>query len=152
MEPNHKSTLDYNEIVDGIFIGTNQCCQLHFDEILAKQEGISADISLEEKKIDQPFGVEFYAWMPVVDHQPPTQDQLTLGAENLKNLVRLKKKVYVHCKNGHGRAPTLMAAYLILKGKTTDEALALINDKRPTTHIQKTQIKALKDFAKTLRS
>lgn len=33
MKPHsHKTTLEYDHVVDGIFIGTNQCCQTHFDE------------------------------------------------------------------------------------------------------------------------
>jgi len=50
-------TLEYNYITNGIYIGTNQCCQTHFDEKL-KKEGIEADISLEEEKIDAPFGIQ----------------------------------------------------------------------------------------------
>lgn len=58
MTDTHDSALDYDEITDGISIGTNQCCRAHFDERL-RQEGITADISLEEDRVDQPFGVEF---------------------------------------------------------------------------------------------
>ncbi len=50
--------LEYNYITDGIYIGTNQCCQTHFDQTL-KKEGIEADISLEGERIDVPFGVKF---------------------------------------------------------------------------------------------
>ena len=32
--------LEYDHITDGIYIGTNQCCQTHFDERL-KKEGIT---------------------------------------------------------------------------------------------------------------
>jgi len=34
--PDHKP-LDYDYITDGIYIGTNVCCQLHFDERLVDQ-------------------------------------------------------------------------------------------------------------------
>ncbi|MBI5023032.1 MAG: hypothetical protein HZC05_02605 [Candidatus Magasanikbacteria bacterium] len=57
-------TLEYSYIADGIYIGTNQCCQTHFDEKLRK-EGITANISLEEERIDAPFGVEFFIWIPI---------------------------------------------------------------------------------------
>ena len=45
METHLHDKLDFNYIVDGIYIGTNQCCQTHFNEKLTA-EGISADISL----------------------------------------------------------------------------------------------------------
>ena len=57
--------LEYNNITNGIYIGTNQCCQTHFDEEL-KKEGITADISLEEDRLDAPFGVDFYVWIPTI--------------------------------------------------------------------------------------
>lgn len=144
MEQNH-GKLDYNYIDDGIYIGTNQCCQMHFDETLA-QDGISADISLEKDRLDAPFGVDVYVWIPVENHMAPTSDQLTFGVAVLKKLVAMKKRVYVHCKNGHGRAPTLVAAYLVAKGAKLEDALALIKSKRPSIHLQDAQIEALKTW------
>lgn len=139
--------LEYSYITDGIYIGTNQCCQTHFDERL-KKEGIVADISLEEERIDTPFGLEFYVWIPIKNHTAPTQDQLDFGVSILEKLVSAGKKVYVHCQNGHGRAPTMVAAYLIRKGKSVDEAIDFIKKKRPAIHLEKTQKEALTKFAK----
>lgn len=145
MKPDHSDSLDYSYIVDGIYIGTNQCCQSHFEESLLKQ-GIEADISLEEDKIDQPFGVSFYLWLPVKDKTPPSQEQLDFGARAIENLVKLGKKTYIHCRLGHGRAPTLVAAYLIIQGKSVDEAIEFIKSKRPSTHLEEVQIKALRNI------
>ncbi|MEK6853994.1 MAG: dual specificity protein phosphatase, partial [Nanoarchaeota archaeon] len=55
-------------------------------------------------------------------------------------------KVYVHCKAGHGRSPTLVAAYFILKGKSVKEALVSVRRKRPGIHPTYAQMKALKKF------
>lgn len=142
-------TLEYNYITDGIYIGTNQCCQTHFDEKL-KSEGIEADISLEEERVDTPFGVQFYTWIPIKNHTNPTREQLEFGVTALEKLVALKKKVYVHCQNGHGRAPTMVAAYLIKKGKSVDEAIDFIKEKRPTIHLEGVQKDALVKFSKNL--
>jgi len=139
--------LEYNEIADGIYIGTNQCCQTHFDEKL-KKEGITADISLEEDRLDAPFGVDFYIWMPVQNHTAPKHEQLEFGVSVLEKLVSMGKKAYVHCKNGHGRAPTLIAAYLVKKGKSPAEAESFIKSKRPTMHLEDVQRQALEDFSK----
>ena len=137
--------LQYNYITDGIYIGTNQCCQTHFDEKLTK-EGITADISLEEDRIDAPFGVEFSVWIPVKNHVSPTPDQLEFGVSVLEKLVSLGRKIYVHCKNGHGRAPTLVAAYLVKNGKTPQEAEEYIRQRRPTIHLENVQRQALINF------
>lgn len=149
MKNNHSQIreLEYNYITDGIYIGTNQCCQTHFDEQL-KKEGITADISLEEDRLDAPFGVDFYVWIPVKNHTPPSPDQLEFGVSTLEKLVGMGNKIYVHCKNGHGRAPTLVAAYLIRKGKTPEAAEAFIKSKRPTMHLEEVQRKALHDLSR----
>jgi len=141
--------LDYNYITDGIFIGNNQCCMIGISEIL-KKENIVADISLEDTQLDQPFGVEMYTWIPTPDHTPPTQDQLSFGSSVLTKLVSQNKKVYVHCKNGHGRASTLVSAYLISKGSSVEDAIALIKEKRPTMHLQDNQKEALRIFTKNI--
>ena len=123
---------EYDHITDGIYIGTNQCCQIHFDEKL-KVEGITADISLEEDRLDVPFGVDFYVWIPVKNHTVPKRDQLEFGV----------------WKNGHGRAPTLVASYLIRKGKNAEEAEAFIKSKRPSMHLDDIQREALQEFVKS---
>lgn len=147
MRDRHPKPLEYNYITDGIYIGTNQCCQTHFEETLT-QDGVSADISLEEDRLDAPFGVEFYVWIPVKNHSAPTRDQLEFGVSVLEKIIAMKKKVYVHCKNGHGRAPTLVAAYLVRKGKSPEEAEAFIKSKRPSMHLEDTQRQALEEFSK----
>lgn len=142
-----QNKLDFAYIADGIYIGTNQCCQTHFDENLINK-GITADISLEEERIDAPFGVEFYVWIPVKNHMPPAPDQLEFGVSVLEKLVSMREKVYVHCKNGHGRAPTLVMAYLVKNGKTPEDAEAFVKTKRPQIHLEEVQREALRNFSK----
>ncbi len=148
--PSHSHPkLDYNYITDGIYIGTNQCCQAHFDERLIKK-GISADISLEDQRLDAPFGVQFYIWIPVKNHTAPKSDQMSFGVSVLERLSVLERRMYVHCKNGHGRAPTLAAAYLMKKrGISPAEAEGFIKSQRSSVHIEPVQRKALVRFARS---
>ncbi|PIR82587.1 hypothetical protein COU20_01325 [Candidatus Kaiserbacteria bacterium CG10_big_fil_rev_8_21_14_0_10_59_10] len=143
-------TLDYNYIADGMYIGTNQCCALGLSEVL-KKEGVTVDISLEDVRLDHPFGVAMYVWLPTPDHTPPTADQLSFGVAALKEAVRQKRKVYVHCKNGHGRASTMVSAYFISLGKTVEEAIGIIKRGRPTIHLQDSQREMLEEFSRTVR-
>jgi len=117
-----------------------------------KKENITVDISLEEIRIDQPYGVEAYLWLPTPDHTPPTQDQLVLGATTLDTLVKQGKKVYVHCKNGHGRASTLVIAYLVMQGYTEEEAELVVKKARPTMHLQDNQKNTLDKFIKIFQN
>lgn len=140
----HKG-FDYDQMTDEVFIGTNMCCQFGFNrELLSKD--VKADISLEKERIDSPIGVDYFLWLPTEDYQAPSPDQLSLGVATLKFLIDKKIKVYVHCKNGHGRAPTLFAAYLISQGASVDGAIKTIQEKRPGIHLTKVQIAALQAF------
>lgn len=140
---------DYNKVTEYIYLGSNQCCQVHFKPSLLKK-GVKADISLEKERLDSPFGVDYFLWLPVKDRTPPTPKQMLVGAKTIKDFVDNKIKVYVHCKRGHTRSPTLVAAYFILEGMTTTEAIKKVRLKRKVTHLTQSQIKALKRFEKNV--
>jgi protein-tyrosine phosphatase len=123
-----KLVFEYNQITPYIYIGTDLCCKLHFKKSLIKKR-IKADISLEEEKIDHPKGAEYYLWIPTKNKTPPTQKQLLLGSDFINQLVKNKIKLYVHCRRGHGRAPTLVAAYFISKGMGVKQAIETIRKK-----------------------
>jgi protein-tyrosine phosphatase len=138
--------MSYSQINDDIWLGTNSCCITHFEEDLLKK-GITADISLEAERIDAAEGVETYLWLPTIDKTAPTQKALWLGTDFMQNVIQAGDKVYVHCMNGHGRGPTLVAAYLIkFEGMTTEDAMNAVKTKRPEIHLEEVQIAALKEF------
>jgi protein-tyrosine phosphatase len=111
------------------------------------QLGFDADIDLEELRAEEPPHTKIYLWLPTKDHTPPIIQQLKIGVSALTSLVEQHMKVYVHCKNGHGRAPTLVAAYLISQGMGVDEAFAFIKKRRPVIHPEPGQVEALNEFA-----
>ncbi len=146
-----QAKLNYNQIDNYIYVGTNMCCTIALDPELIKK-GISADISLEEKKVDAPLGVDYYIWLPTKDHYAPSLEKMLFGVLSLDYFVQNKIKTFVHCKEGHTRAPTLVAAYLIYSRKlTTEQAIKLIKKKRPVTHISPQQLSALHEFEKYLQ-
>jgi len=142
--------LNYDYIADGIYIGTNQCCILGLVEVL-KREDITADVSLEEDKLDAPYGVDVYIWIPVVDEMAPTYEQLSFGVESIEKLVSQNRKIYVHCKNGHGRAPTFVAAYLIRKGYGLEDAINFVKSKRPSIHLHEPQQELLEKYSVNIK-
>lgn len=74
----HGVTIEYSKIVPQIYLGTNACCKLHFKRELINN-GIKADISMEEERIDAAWGVDYFLWLPTRDHMAPKQHQLMLG-------------------------------------------------------------------------
>lgn len=140
--------VNYSQITENIWIGNNMCCMIHGKELLAL--GFDADIDLEDKRAEEPPHTKIYLWLPTVDHTPPAPNQLHTGVAALAEMVKRNLKIYVHCHNGHGRAPILVAAYLITTGLNVEEAINLIKSKRPAVHLQESQIKALHEFAATV--
>ena len=137
---------EYSRINDNIYLGSNQCCQIHFKKSLLKK-GIKADISLEKERIEYPLGVDYFLWLPVKDHTAPTQKQLELGSNAIKDIISKGMKVYVPCKRGHGRSPTLVIAHIISEGMSYTDAISFVRKKR-AIHLTKSQIHALKIFEK----
>jgi len=137
--------MEWDQIDDYIIIGTNLCCTVHVQEL--HDLGVVADIDLEEAQMHQPMDVLHSLWLPTVDHTAPTLSQLRVGAATLTELVAAKQLTYVHCRNGHGRSPTLVAAYYIHQGLAVDAAIEKIASKRSEIHIEPPQIEALEQFA-----
>ena len=82
------------------------------------------------------------------NHAAPKTDQLEFGVSILEKFVSMQRRAYVHCKNGHGRAPTLVAAYLVKNGKSPEEAEALIKARRPSMHLEEVQREAIRNFSR----
>jgi len=145
--PDHRP-FEYSEITPLIFVGTNACCRDHFNEMLLAR-GIRADISLEDDKIDAPFGADFYVWLPTPDHAAPAAEELEFGVAALQRLEKMGVACYVHCRNGHGRASTLVASFLAAKeGWTAEQAIIFVKERRPRVHFEKVQTAAIGEFAK----
>ncbi|MDP2683884.1 MAG: dual specificity protein phosphatase family protein [bacterium] len=141
--------LNYSKIDRYILIGTSICCRKHFELLLA--EGMDADIDLEIEKMDKPSGVTAFLWLPTFDFTAPSQAQLYTGAHFIDNLIKHRMKCYVHCNAGQGRAPTLVAAYYIMRMKLTPKAvIKFLQSKRKQVSPNKKQIMALNKFYKYL--
>ncbi|MGA2910532.1 MAG: dual specificity protein phosphatase family protein [Candidatus Microgenomates bacterium] len=148
MKEDHVS--DYSQITDQIFIGSDLCkglsCPIHGPEF--EKLGILVELNLSvEKKETPPDGIDIYAWIPVADKHAPSPEQLDIGTSIINEAVMNGKRIYIHCKNGHGRAPTMVAAYFIrFQGKIVDEAVAMILHHRNEVHLEFDQREALGKF------
>ena len=140
---NHENyVFNYNQITEYIYIGNNQCCHLKLDELLIKED-IYADLSLEELLVDNPVGAKAFLWIPIKNNSAPDNYQIKLTTDFIRTNINMSKKIYVHCQNGHGRAPTIVIAYLMSTGKSFSEACSLVKEKRPEIHLDVVQEKFL---------
>lgn len=143
--------MNFSKITDRIYIGTNFCCDTHFAPELLER-GVTYDLSLEEDRVDTPIGGAAYLWLPIKDGYAPNEQQFSVGISFIDLAVRTGRRVYVHCKNGHGRAPTMVAAYFIKMGMSVDDALALIATHRPEIHMNEIQIAALRAYGESIKA
>lgn len=138
--------MSYNRIDDLTYAGNNMCCQTHFEmELLSK--GITADISLEAERLDNPQGVKYFFWFPWIEDTAPNLELINLALDVLEGLARRNIKTYIHCKNGHGRTTTFLTAYFMRKnGINADESLKIVTGRRPSAHINNIQEAFLRGF------
>lgn len=141
---------DYSKVEDKIYIGSDLCeggvCPIHGEEF--KQLGVFVEINLSAERNERPPEfIKSYTWLPVADGYSPDQLQLDIGTLIMNAAIEVGGVVYTHCRNGHGRSPTLVAAYHIrYRGKSVDEAAMFLKEKRPEIHIEETQFKELRTF------
>lgn len=151
-EMEHKHIqLSYNKIDDFIFAGNNLCCQSQFDkELLAR--GISADISLEAERMDNPRGVKYFFWFPWKEDAAPGVELMNLALRIVDALIAQNIKMYVHCRNGHGRTSTFLLSYFMYKNNIgVEQALDILRERRPSGHINGVQRQFLQEFEKVLK-
>lgn len=87
-----------------------------------------------------------YLHLPTVDNTPPPLDVLLKGADFIDNEIKNNGIVYVHCRQGLGRGPTMAIAYLIKTGLTFEEAYAMIKKVRVFINPRPGQVARLKEL------
>lgn len=87
-----------------------------------------------------------YLHLPTVDNTPPPLDVLIKGANFIDEEIKHKGIVYVHCRQGLGRGPTMAMAYLIKIGMTCEDAYNMIKLVRVFINPRPGQIKRLKEL------
>lgn len=69
--------------------------------------------------------------LPVKDFHRPTDEQLDTAIAAINATVSGGQRVVVHCGGGLGRTGTLLACYLVSRGRSADEALHQVRSARP---------------------
>jgi hypothetical protein len=88
--------------------------------------------------------------LPTPDYHAPSQENLRKGVAFIQNEVDNNGKVYIHCRMGEGRGPTMAIAYLISTGLTYADAYALVQKVRTFINPTAVQREALHEYEKSL--
>ena len=113
-----------------------------------KLMGITAIVSMRENSIYDEAHFEGFKFLhlPTADNTPPKMEDLITGTEFIDAEIKKDGKVYIHCRQGLGRGPSMVIAYLLKMGTTFDDAFALVKSVRPFIHPTPKQIQRLKEL------
>ncbi|HEX7259468.1 MAG TPA: diacylglycerol kinase family protein [Candidatus Saccharimonadia bacterium] len=84
--------------------------------------------------------------LPTPDHQPPSLASLYKGVEFIQHHLDAGGAVYLHCRLGEGRGPSMAAAYLISQGMRANDAVAHIERFRRLIRPNAKQLRQLARF------
>uniref|UniRef100_A0A7S2DZU9 Tyrosine specific protein phosphatases domain-containing protein n=1 Tax=Helicotheca tamesis TaxID=374047 RepID=A0A7S2DZU9_9STRA len=114
---------------DVVIIGGAPFGFLNMPERLYHDHGVRAVINLcDEYKGPthkyKKLGME-QLWLRTVDHFEPSLDDIKKAVTFIQKNKQQNKKVYVHCRAGHGRSAAIVFAWLLHKDPYTVEPKAL---------------------------
>ncbi len=112
-----------------------------------REQGIRAIVNLcgefcDLHQVEEGSGFEVY-YLPVVDECAPDLEAMEKALDWMDECIYLDKKVLVHCRLGHGRTGTFIAAYLLRRGfdfKLAEKTMKGRNAK-PATYEQRSFLK-----------
>ena len=113
-----------------------------------KALGITAIINMRMHSVytEAQYNGFKYLHLPTPDNTPPSMEVLKQGADFADAEIEAGGKVYVHCRQGLGRGPTMAIAYLLKTGLTVDDAISLIKRSRSFINPRPGQIQRLKEL------
>ena len=144
----------FSWVIDGLLAGMARPYNVRQAFEFLKDAGIGVVVSLTRHSLTASFVEEFgfeYHHMPVKDFHAPTHKQMAKFGDLVDEAERAGKKLVVHCLAGVGRTGTMLASYLMHRGRTAQEAIAEIRRLRPGSIETAEQEEALHSYARAMR-
>lgn len=138
-------TLKRSQITANLYLGGQY--NLRGLRIL-KDMGITGIINMRISSVyteAQFLGIH-YLHLPTPDNTPPAMEAFEKGAAFAQAEIKGGGKVYIHCRQGQGRGPSMAIAYLLSTGLTYDDAFALVQKVRTFIRPTASQIARLKEL------
>jgi hypothetical protein len=138
-------TLRHSQITANLFLG-GQYNLVGLRRL--KKLGVTGIINMRVHSVYQDAQYEGirYLHLPTIDNTAPSLNDLVKGAEFAHDEIKNGGKVYVHCRQGLGRGPTMAIAYLLKMGATYEDAFSVVKKVRTFINPRPAQIKRLKEL------
>jgi len=108
---------------------------------------INMQIEFDDRPIAEPYDVKVL-WNPVDDDfQPKSASVLQRGVDfAIEALEEEGSRVFIHCAAGVHRAPMMTLAILRTMGWGLDEAMDMIQKRRPVVDFAEVYVRSVEDF------
>jgi atypical dual specificity phosphatase len=138
---------NFGWILDGRLAGMARVRDADVDELAAS--GVRAVLCLTETAPAAELAAKGLdvRHEPVADFQAPDAETLARCVEFIDRHVAAGRPVVVHCTAGYGRTGTVLAAYLVSRGLSPEEAIAEVRRRRPWSIETGEQERAVLRFA-----
>lgn len=137
---------DMNFVIPNLYVGGNGS----IDRL--SKEGIDAILDLRNEKIDDQEMISKYLinflHLPIQDREIPSKKQISQALNWIQENLDNKKKVFIHCNLGRGRAPLIVSLYLISKGMNMKESIQKLKKNRKYTFFNKKQLNLIRGFSR----
>jgi protein-tyrosine phosphatase len=138
-------TVATSQITPNLFVGGQYKLEV-FENL--KKLGITAIVNMRVSSIHKDknkLGLK-YLHLPTRDLSPPSMQNLKKGVKFIKKEIEKGGKVYIHCKAGEGRGPSMAIAYLISTGLTYADAYTTLKKVRRFIRPNRFQKERLREF------
>lgn len=168
---NYRTYAWWNEIIDGIILGAIPLKNYKHDDILVNLDNVGYVLTILDNFeietvtfVSQPVQPQDWIDKNVSqkiinssDFGPLKVQDIVDGVNFLETCVdrikqsRSNKKIYVHCKAGHGRSVTIVVAYLIKRhNMSARDAYNHVKKIRHTVNLNKYQFDSLAGFCEKM--
>jgi len=136
----------YSQITNQIFVGA-QPKFIGFAYL--RFRGITRIVNLRsEESKKAPNFLKFKSFqIPVTEFSGPNKQEISQAVSWIHEQLILNKKVYIHCKEGVGRAASIVIATLIKSGFDVDQAIKIVTLRRPFVSLTDSQTRSLNQWA-----
>ena len=131
MHGNHAWATELSWVLEGELLAFSVFALADLDALA--EEGVGAIVSLTERFPEELIGERRFATLhlPIADMTPPEMAQIAQFVAFVNEQTKLGRAVGVHCMAGLGRTGTMIACYLVTRGRRAEDAIDEVRSARP---------------------